>query len=88
MAERKASCHERNTLETRISVTVKLDGTGKTDFDTGIPVPGTHAGPGRAPRNDRPRRSRPGATCTSTITTRWRISALPWARLFAEAAGR
>jgi imidazoleglycerol-phosphate dehydratase len=36
MAERKAAV-ERNTLETRISVTVKLDGTGKTDFDTGIP---------------------------------------------------
>ena len=36
MAERKAAV-ERNTLETRISVTVNLDGTGKADFDTGIP---------------------------------------------------
>ena len=36
MAERKAAV-ERNTLETRISVTVNLDGTGKAEFDTGIP---------------------------------------------------
>ncbi len=36
MAERKAAV-ERNTLETRISVTVNLDGTGKAHFDTGIP---------------------------------------------------
>jgi imidazoleglycerol-phosphate dehydratase len=28
---------ERNTLETQITVTVNLDGTGKTDFQTGIP---------------------------------------------------
>lgn len=36
MAGRTASV-ERNTLETRITVTVNLDGTGNTDFDTGIP---------------------------------------------------
>ena len=36
MAERKAAV-DRNTLETRISVTVNLDGTGKAHFDTGIP---------------------------------------------------
>jgi imidazoleglycerol-phosphate dehydratase len=28
---------ERNTLETQITITVNLDGTGKTDFQTGIP---------------------------------------------------
>ena len=28
---------ERNTLETQITVTVNLDGTGKTDFQTGVP---------------------------------------------------
>ena len=36
MAQRKAAV-ERNTLETRISVTVNLDGSGQADFDTGIP---------------------------------------------------
>jgi imidazoleglycerol-phosphate dehydratase len=36
MAERKATV-ERNTLETRITVTVNLDGTGKTQFETGVP---------------------------------------------------
>ncbi len=28
---------ERNTLETQITITVNLDGTGKTDFKTGVP---------------------------------------------------
>ncbi len=36
MAERKASV-ERNTLETRIRVDINLDGTGKSQFDTGVP---------------------------------------------------
>ncbi|MGB5438555.1 MAG: imidazoleglycerol-phosphate dehydratase HisB [Gammaproteobacteria bacterium] len=36
MTERKATV-DRNTLETQISVTVNLDGTGKTRFETGIP---------------------------------------------------
>ena len=36
MAERKARV-ERNTLETQISVEVNLDGTGKTNFQTGVP---------------------------------------------------
>ena len=36
MAERKATV-ERNTLETQITVTVNLDGTGNTEFNTGIP---------------------------------------------------
>lgn len=36
MAERKASIN-RDTLETQISVTVDLDGTGKGVFDTGVP---------------------------------------------------
>jgi len=36
MAERTASV-ERNTLETRIKVSVNLDGTGKSDFRTGLP---------------------------------------------------
>ena len=36
MAGRKATI-KRDTLETRISATVDLDGTGKSDFDTGVP---------------------------------------------------
>ena len=36
MAERKATV-ERNTLETRITVTVNLDGSGGTRFETGVP---------------------------------------------------
>src|SRR6056297_1777329 len=36
MTERKASV-TRNTLETQITVTVNLDGSGKADFRTGVP---------------------------------------------------
>jgi imidazoleglycerol-phosphate dehydratase len=36
MAGRKATI-KRDTLETRISVTIDLDGSGKSDFDTGVP---------------------------------------------------
>ena len=36
MAERKATV-ERNTLETQISVSVDLDGSGKSAFNTGVP---------------------------------------------------
>ena len=36
MAERTATI-ERDTLETQIKVSVNLDGTGKSRFDTGVP---------------------------------------------------
>jgi imidazoleglycerol-phosphate dehydratase len=36
MATRAAKV-ERNTLETQISVSIDLDGTGKAEFDTGVP---------------------------------------------------
>lgn len=36
MSERKASI-SRDTLETQISVSVNLDGTGKANFNTGLP---------------------------------------------------
>ena len=36
MADRTASV-ERNTLETQIRVEINLDGTGKAEFDTGVP---------------------------------------------------
>jgi len=36
MAQRKATV-ERNTLETQITASVNLDGSGKAEFETGIP---------------------------------------------------
>ncbi|MEJ6593120.1 MAG: imidazoleglycerol-phosphate dehydratase HisB [SAR86 cluster bacterium] len=36
MVERKAQV-DRNTLETQISVSINLDGTGVSSFDTGVP---------------------------------------------------
>jgi len=36
MADRKARV-ERNTLETQITVSLNLDGSGKSGFDTGVP---------------------------------------------------
>ena len=36
MAERSAAVN-RDTLETQISVSVKLDGSGRAEFDTGLP---------------------------------------------------
>lgn len=36
MADRKAQV-ERNTLETQIKVSINLDGTGSSKFDTGLP---------------------------------------------------
>jgi len=36
MAERTATV-KRDTLETQIEVTLNLDGTGKSEFNTGIP---------------------------------------------------
>ncbi|PAV26573.1 imidazoleglycerol-phosphate dehydratase [Tamilnaduibacter salinus] len=36
MAERKAEV-ERNTLETRITASINLDGTGQSSFKTGVP---------------------------------------------------
>jgi len=36
MAQRKATV-ERNTLETQITVTVNLDGSGQAQFETGVP---------------------------------------------------
>ena len=36
MADRKARV-ERNTLETQITVSLNLDGSGTSDFDTGVP---------------------------------------------------
>lgn len=36
MAERKASV-KRETLETQVEVSVNLDGTGRSDFQTGVP---------------------------------------------------
>ena len=36
MTDRTASV-ERNTLETQIKVEINLDGTGKAEFDTGVP---------------------------------------------------
>ncbi len=36
MTNRSASV-ERNTLETQISISINLDGTGKAKFDTGVP---------------------------------------------------
>ena len=36
MSERKASV-ERKTLETQITVSINLDGTGQSHFDTGVP---------------------------------------------------
>ncbi len=33
----RIATYERNTLETKITLTLNLDGTGKTHFDTGVP---------------------------------------------------
>lgn len=37
MAEQRISTRKRETAETKIALTLKLDGTGKTSIDTGIP---------------------------------------------------
>lgn len=37
----RTSTITRTTKETDISLTLEIDGTGKTDIDTGIPVPST-----------------------------------------------
>ncbi|MEY3280259.1 MAG: hypothetical protein RL674_244, partial [Pseudomonadota bacterium] len=33
----RIATYERNTLETKITLTLNLDGTGKTHFVTGVP---------------------------------------------------
>ncbi len=39
---------------------LSIDGTGRTELATGVAVPRPHAGPGRPPRDVRPRRHRQG----------------------------
>ena len=42
MAERKATV-TRNTIESQITITVNLDGTGKSNLDTPVPFLKPHA---------------------------------------------
>ena len=78
MADRTATV-TRNTLESQITVTVNLDGTGQANFAT--PVPFLEHMMDQIARHglvDLDISRRPG-TPILMITTRLKISVLPWA---------
>ena len=80
----RTACIQRETAETRISLALDLDGTGRADAATGVGFFDhmlTLAGQAQPDRSDGPGQR---ATCTSTPTTRSRTSASatarPWPR--------
>ena len=76
----RAARVERRTAETDITVSIDVDGRGRTELSSGIAFLDHMLDQIAPPRHVRSRPSPPRATCTSTRITRSRISASRWAR--------
>ena len=83
---RKATI-ERKTKETEISLSLDLDGYGRSQIATGHRLPRPHADGARDPRPLRPGGRDARATCTWTRTTRSRTSGIVLGQALSQALG-